>query len=186
MLSDRGPRGSRAAPRGVDDAKGTVVVSYSLAALAKVSGATVYRIRHYVQGGLVAPARRAGSASVYDESHVERLAVIEALRARRVSFRAIREHVRTSTAKELRVLAGLEEEEEGDAPERAVAVAPRGRGANEMSDAVDAIVCVAADALDVSPRTVRPALVAALERMSASELTVADVIGVLRGARAGA
>jgi DNA-binding transcriptional MerR regulator len=156
-------------------------VSYSLAALSKRTGASVYRIRHYVQAGIVQPARRAGSASVYDEDHVERLAVIEQLRARRMRVSAIRQHVRTLNAQQLRVLAGLEAE----SPSPPVVTKPA-RGARELRDAVDALLCVAAETLDVSPKALRPAFVALFARMNESELTPADVVAVLGGERDGA
>jgi hypothetical protein len=44
----------------------------------------------------------------------------------------------------------------------------------------DSIVCAAADALDASPRTIRPALVAALERMKALGMSAADALDALR------
>jgi hypothetical protein len=44
---------------------------------------------------------------------------------------------------------------------------------------VDAIVCAAAEALDASPRAVRPALVAAIRRTRETGLTLADVESLL-------
>jgi len=166
-----------------DDRRGAVV-SYSLAALSKRTGVTVYRIRHYVQAGIVPPARRAGSTSVFDEDHVERLAVIEQLRARRVGIAAIRQHVRTLDARQLRVLAGLEAEPV-DEPEPVVVAKPP-KGARELRDSVDALLCVAAEALDVSPKALRPAFATVFARMHESELTAAEVVSVLGGAREGA
>jgi len=183
MLADRLSTCSRdSAMLARDDERGALV-SYSLAELSKRSGVTVYRIRHYVNGGIVPPARRAGSASVFDDSHVERLAVIEQLRARRMGIPQIRHHVRTLTAQQLRVLAGLEAEpvEPPPPPPPPVVVAKPAKGARELRDAVDALLCVAAEALEVSPKALRPAFDAVFARMSESELSAAEVVAVLRG-----
>jgi hypothetical protein len=176
MLADLRPTCAPDAPRLADGQ--AAVVSYSLAGLAKRSGVSIYRIRHYVQGGIVPPARRAGSAAVYDEDHVERLAVIERLRANRVRVPEIRQHVRTLSAQQLRVLAGLE----GERAEAPPGVGTKGAsGPRALRDAVDALLCVAAEVLDVSPKVLRPAFDAVFTRMSESELTAADVVAVLRG-----
>ena len=50
------------------------------------------------------------------------------------------------------------------------------------AQAVDAVVCSAADALDISPRAVRPAVLAAVRRAREAELTLEDVETVLAGA----
>jgi DNA-binding transcriptional MerR regulator len=185
VRSDRLSTCARDATRlGRDDARGAIV-SYSLAELSKRSGVTLYRIRHYVNGGIVPPARRAGSASVFGEDHVERLAVIERLRARRMGVPEIRQRVRTLSAQQLRVLAGLEAEpvEAPPPPPPPVVVTKPAKGARELRDAVDALLCVAAEALDVSPKALRPAFDAVFARMSESELSAAEVVAVLRGER---
>ncbi len=45
---------------------------------------------------------------------------------------------------------------------------------------VDAVVAAAAEALDLSPRAVRPAILASLERAKAAGLAIDDVLSVLR------
>jgi hypothetical protein len=49
--------------------------------------------------------------------------------------------------------------------------------------AVDAVVCAAAEALDVSPRAVRPALVAAIRRAREAGVTMEQVEAVLTAGR---
>ena len=45
---------------------------------------------------------------------------------------------------------------------------------------VEAVVAAAAEALDVSPRVARPAVLAAVERAKTAELSLDDLLGVLR------
>ena len=58
--------------------------------LARRSGLTVDTIRFYQREGLLPPAARAGRAKVYGQDHLERLAQIRDLQARRFSLAAIR------------------------------------------------------------------------------------------------
>jgi DNA-binding XRE family transcriptional regulator len=56
---------------------------------------------------------------------------------------------------------------------------PRGPA---LDDIVDAVVCAAADAIDVTPRTIRPALLAAFRRVSRIGLGVEAVCAALEAA----
>jgi hypothetical protein len=49
---------------------------------------------------------------------------------------------------------------------------------------VESVVAAAAEALDVSPRVARPAVLAAMERATVAALTVEDLLGALRPAPA--
>ncbi len=58
--------------------------------LARQAGLTVDTIRYYQREGLLPPAVRAGRAKVYGPDHLDRLAQIRELQARRFSLAAIR------------------------------------------------------------------------------------------------
>jgi DNA-binding transcriptional MerR regulator len=58
--------------------------------LARRSGLTVDTIRFYQREGLIPPAARAGRAKVYGQEHLDRLAQIKDLQARRFSLAAIK------------------------------------------------------------------------------------------------
>ncbi len=125
----------------------TLMASYSLTELAKVTGTSHFAIRHYVKGRLLHAATRVGQSAVFDDSHVTGLRVIASLRA--AGYRG-RELVARVPAEMARVSAP---------PPPAPARCPTAR------DAVDAAVCAAAESLDVSPRGLRAALEAVLRRL---------------------
>ncbi len=58
--------------------------------LARRAGLTVDTIRFYQREGLIPPAERAGRAKVYGQDHLDRLAQIRDLQARRFSLAAIK------------------------------------------------------------------------------------------------
>lgn len=57
---------------------------------------------------------------------------------------------------------------------------PPPRPVPPLPDLVDSVVCAAAEAMAVTPQSVRPALVAAFERAASVGLTMDEVRGVLR------
>jgi hypothetical protein len=59
------------------------------------------------------------------------------------------------------------------------APAPAAQPAASPPHLADSIVCAAAEALDASPRTMRPALRAALERMVALGMTAGEVLAAM-------
>lgn len=48
-----------------------------------------------------------------------------------------------------------------------------------LREAIDALVCVAAEVLDISPRSVRPALAAVFARMHGAQLSAEDATRVM-------
>jgi hypothetical protein len=84
--------------------------------------------------------------------------------------RAMAETIATATGETL-VTLGLE----SPTPPPRPPVSPR--------DLADALVCAASEAADVSPRAMRPALVAAFERASASGFSNEEILDALRPPR---
>ena len=114
-----------------------------------------------VKRGTIPPATRDGSAAHYDESHRVRLLAIARLREGGLRGDALLERLENASFAELQTFAGI---------------APPGPDRRELStrDAVDALVCIAAETLDVSPRGIRHALSAVFERMLETGVTVED------------
>jgi len=132
---------------------------YSLKELAKATDTSAYTIRHYVKGGLLHPAVRAGQSRRFDDSHVLALGAIRTLRAAGHRGRDLAAKVPAEIA---RVQA---------ATSAAVVEIVRRPTAR---DAVDAAVCAAAESLDVSPRGLRAALEAVLRRLDEAGVSAGE------------
>jgi len=141
------------------------MTTYSLAELAHAAGVSTFAIRHYVRRGMLAPARRDGSASRYGDDHLAWLLAMKALRKRGVRGGVLASQLSTTSLEQLRVIAGLQ--------------APTPARSPSERDVVEAAVCAAASALDVSPRGVRAALASALARLYSGGLTLEDAVRVL-------
>ncbi len=64
---------------------------YSISALAQHSGSSIRNIRAYQDRGILAPPRKQGRIGLYDNSHLKRLTLIQALLARGFSINNIAE-----------------------------------------------------------------------------------------------
>ena len=163
--------------------------TYSLRELADETGYTTFTIRHYVRRGLLPPADRFGSFGRYGPDHVARLNAMTRLREDGASARVVALRLQRMSLDEIRAVAigALPAP-----PPPPVVLAPPPvappppRSEASLRNAVDALVCVAAEALDASPRVLRPALAAVFARMDAEEITAAEAVRVIASARTSA
>ncbi len=83
---------------------------YRIDALAQAAGTTVRNVRAYQERGLLmAPTRREGRAAIYDESHLERLKIIDALLQRGFTTAHIADLITSwETGKDLAEVLGLQ------------------------------------------------------------------------------
>jgi DNA-binding transcriptional MerR regulator len=153
-------------------------MKYTQKELSKHAEVSHFQIRHYIRTGVLAPAHGEGSARHYGDDHAERLAVIARLRAKKIRWDEIRKHLSSKTPRDLRILVGLE----APAPPPA-STAGTAKSPSALRDAADALVCVAAEALNMSPRALRPALVAVFARMREAGVTADEIGGALEGTK---
>jgi DNA-binding transcriptional MerR regulator len=137
---------------------------YSLRELAKAAGASPFAIRHYVKGGLLHPAVRAGQSALFDDSHVVTLKVIASLRAAGHRGQELRTRIADEVARVNAPPPPSAAPLSRAAPPQALPTALPTRRPSAR-DAVDAAVCAAAEQLDVSPRGLRAALAVVLRRL---------------------
>lgn len=72
-------------------------MEYSISHLAKLADVTPRTIRYYVEIGLLAPPEGAGKTATYGGEHLERLAEIKELQARRFKLEEIRDLLSAGT-----------------------------------------------------------------------------------------
>jgi DNA-binding transcriptional MerR regulator len=157
--------------------------TYSRNELARAAGVGRAAIKHYVQRGLLPNADRHGSNPRYDDRHLYMLMAIKRLRANGARGRGLAAQITSATFDELRAMAGVAPPP-APAPPAAVLVPPP-RTEASLREAVDALVCTVAEALDASPRTLRPALAALFRRMHAADVTAEQAARVIETARVG-
>lgn len=159
--------------------------SFSLDELARATGVSIYQVRHWVRRGWLHPAYRSGSHPRYADDHVERVRAVVALRTAKKRSHEIDAFVREATRDDIRRTIGLAplvpstpepppRPETAPAPEQDRAFAETMRRAS-----VDALVCLAAEQLDRSPRGLRLPLARVLRQLRALRLDVEEVARVL-------
>ncbi|CAM3986418.1 MerR family transcriptional regulator [Smaragdicoccus niigatensis] len=95
---------------GVNPERSAVTGEYRIDDLARAAGTTVRNVRAYQERGLLmAPARREGRAAIYNESHLERLKIIDLLLQRGFTTAHIADFITSwETGKDLTEVLGLQ------------------------------------------------------------------------------
>ena len=152
-------------------------MGHSLKELERLSGVGRAAIRHYVRRRMLPSATARGPDRGYGEVHVHTLRAITALR--RQGFRGARLAARLeiSSPEDIRALAGVPSPTPSPVVEPIASAPPRSDAS--LREAIDALVCVAAEVLDISPRSVRPALAAVFARMHGAQLSAEDATRVM-------
>lgn len=147
-------------------------MSYSGKELQKETGFSTFAIRHWVNRGVLPPARREGASSRYGEDHKIALLAIKKLVAQGLRGKKLRDRLHGLSTEQLRALAGI-------APPPAPRPPAPSPPTATPDDKVEALLCMLAERADVSPRALRPALVAMLAEMHAAGIGPADAASAL-------
>jgi DNA-binding transcriptional MerR regulator len=165
--------------------------TYSRKELVRASGVGASAIRHYVRLGLMPTADRHGSNNRYDERHLHLLLAIRRLRESGLRGDALAARLRNASREEILQLAGVPLPPPPPPPPPVIEPPPPPPGppprtAASLREAVDALVCTLAEALDASPRALRPALALLFARMHEADVTAEQAARVVRGVADGA
>lgn len=123
--------------------------TYTASALQQATGLSAHAIRHLIKQGLLPRALSAGTGAHYTEEHLRLARRIVELRREGVHGGELAPRLRAEAKERARAAA------QGIAAPTPPA----------LRDAVDALVCAGAEALDVSPRALRAALAIVWKRM---------------------
>jgi DNA-binding transcriptional MerR regulator len=155
-------------------------MSYSLGDLSRETGVGVHRIRWWVRRGWLHGAHPNGSNARYGDDHVERVKAIVELRRRKVAASDVHAIVSRASRDELRDLIGLPPLAPPSPAASPTSAARSFDDAALLRVRVEAIVCLAAEQLDVSPRGLRAPLARIFERMQELCVDPSEAVSVLR------
>jgi DNA-binding transcriptional MerR regulator len=145
------------------------VTTYNRKELARAAKVSRFFIGHSVTAGLIPAADGEGPGRHYTDRHLHHLVAVRNLRDQGLRADELRQRMTDASEDEIRELAGVARP----------ALPPAVRSRASLRYGVNAVVSAAADALDVSPKRVRPAIVAALAAMREEKISVDEAASIL-------